>query len=443
MPGLDRGIAVVARPAVHIERDRSQPMTASAAETHAPSLDASSNETPPRFVAIKNRALMTLALGHFTVDMYSGMIPILYPLFTDKFDLSLSRVGFISLAYSGASSLSQPFFGFLADKRGTRFIGLALMWTAMTYSFFGFAPTFESLLILAAFSGLGSGLYHPLGALNARAVIDERYRNISMSLYVTGGTLGVASGPLVGALLTHFFGLHGTALMIVPGGSIAIVMLVQMKTISQRVVRHAKSTVSSHETIPYRTLAIVIAMMALRSWTISGLQNYVPSWYKDLGYSSFFYGALVTTLLLSTALGTVGSGSLADKYGRRFPIIVSAILSVPTILIFAQYPGNSAFVWIALIGFLAASTMPLLLVIAQELMTGRAGLATGLVLGLGFATSAVGVPITGAIADHWGIQNAMRGQAIIGLASVAVALFLPTEAAIRAIVARQTGAAAA
>ncbi len=412
-------------------------MTAAAAESEAISGSALPEQAAPRFSILKNKALMTLALGHFTVDMYSGMIPVLYPLFTDKFDLSLSRVGFISLAYSGASSLSQPFFGHLADRRGTRFIGLALLWTAMTYSFFGLAPTFASLLVVAAFSGLGSGLYHPLGALNARAVIDERSRNISMSLYVTGGTLGVASGPLVGALLTHFFGLHGTILMIVPGGTIAILMLFQMKSISKRVVRHARSAVSGHGQIPYRTLAIVIGMMALRSWTISGLQNYVPIWYKNLGYSSLYYGALITTMLVSTALGTIGSGTLADKHGRRFPIIVSAVVSVPTILIFAQSPGYYAFLWIGLIGFLAASTMPLLLVIAQELMAGRAGMATGLVLGLGFAFSAIGVPITGAVADHWGIQNAMRGQAIIGLASIGIAFLLPTETKIRAIVARQ------
>jgi len=412
-------------------------MTAVAAESEITRAAPTGEEKQPRFAILKNRALMTLALGHFTVDMYSGMIPVLYPLFTREFDLSLSRVGFISLAYSGASSVSQPFFGHLADRRGTRFIGLALMWTAMTYSFFGFAPSFTALLALAAFSGLGSGLYHPLGAVNARAVIDERSRNASMSLYVTGGTLGVASGPLAGALLTHFFGLHGTALMIVPGASISVLMLFQMRDISKRLVRQPRPAGGNHGEIPYRTLGIVIAMMALRSWTISGLQNYVPTWYHDLGYSSFYYGALVTTLLVCTALGTLGSGTLADRYGRRFPIVVSAILSVPTILIFAQFPGGMAFLWIGMIGFLAASTLPLLLVIAQELMAGRAGMATGLVLGLGFAFSAVGVPITGAIADRWGIQNAMRGQALIGLASVGVAFLLPTETKIRAIVAQQ------
>src|SRR6476620_1402141 len=116
-------------------------------------------------------------LGHFTVDMYVGVIPMLYPLFRDKFDLSLETVGYVSLAYGGAASLSQPFFGVLADRRGTRLVGLALLWTATTFALLGFAPSFTWLVVIAAFSGLGSGLYHPLGALNARAVINEHERN--------------------------------------------------------------------------------------------------------------------------------------------------------------------------------------------------------------------------------------------------------------------------
>ena len=151
--------------------------------------------------AMKNRALATLMLGHFTVDMHVGVIPMLYPLLRTRFDLSLETVGYVSLAYGGAASLSQPLFGLLADRKGTRLVGLALFWTAATFALIGFVPSFTTLIILAALSGLGSGLYHPLGALNARAVIDERERNTAMSVYVTGGTLGVASGPLIGALI--------------------------------------------------------------------------------------------------------------------------------------------------------------------------------------------------------------------------------------------------
>ena len=82
---------------------------------------------------LRNRALATLMLGHFTVDMYVGVIPMLYPLFRDKFALSLETVGYVSLAYGGAASLSQPLFGMLADRKGTRLVGLALFWTAATF----------------------------------------------------------------------------------------------------------------------------------------------------------------------------------------------------------------------------------------------------------------------------------------------------------------------
>jgi FSR family fosmidomycin resistance protein-like MFS transporter len=75
--------------------------------------------------------------------------------------------------------------------------------------------------------------------------------------------------------------------------------------------------------------------------------------------------------------------------------------------------------------------LPLLLVIAQELMTGRAGLASGLILGLGFAMSAIGIPITGWIGDQNGLQDAMRFQAVIGAVTFVLAWLLPTEQRIR------------
>jgi FSR family fosmidomycin resistance protein-like MFS transporter len=67
---------------------------------------------------------------------------------------------------------------------------------------------------------------------------------------------------------------------------------------------------------------------------------------------------------------------------------------------------------------------------AQQLMRGRAGVASGLILGLGFVTGALGVPITGAVADAIGIQDAMRLQTLIVLVAIPVAFLLPTEAKI-------------
>ncbi len=381
----------------------------------------------------RNGPLLTLMLGHFTLDMYVGLLPILYPLLIGRFRLSYETVGLLSLAYSGMASISQPFFGWIADRYGTRYIGLALIWTASMFSVIGFAPSFPALLALAAVAGLGSGAYHPFGALSAKAVIPSQQRNTAMSVYVTGGTLGVALGPVVGALLFTALGLHGTALMLAPGLCCAFWLLYELRSLARRgrpIVTRAPA-MANQVPVPMVALLAVIGVMMARNGTIVSIEAFVPTWYKSLGYGPAFYGPLATTVVLASAFGTVGSGTLADRYGRRAVIIGTLVLSVPTVLLFAQFTGPIAFVTGALVGLLAASTGPLMLVMAQELMAGRAGMASGLVLGLGFVTGAIGIPITGAIGDAVGLQMAMRLQAVVMVATIVLALFLPSEKLLR------------
>ena len=385
-----------------------------------------------RFEIVRNRSLLTLALGHLTVDMYIGLLPMMYPLLAGKFSLDLKTVGLVSLAYGAGSSLSQPLFGWLADRYGTRYIGLALCWTAITFSLLGFVPSFGMLVALAALSGIGSGAYHPMGALNASAVISDKRRNAAMSIYTTGGTLGVASGPLVGVLTLGAFGLRGTIFMLIPGLLIAAVLLVEMRSISLRVSRAAGQPRMIPPPVPLGPISVVVGVMMLRAWTIFGLQAFIPLWYASLGYEASFYGLLATTLILANAVGAIGAGNLADRFGRRILIVASTVLSVPAIFLFAQYTGPIAFLFAALIGLLAASTTPLLLVTAQQLMVGRAGMASGLILGLGFVMGAIGVPILGAVGDAAGLQTAMRLLALIAAASATLAVFLPSESAVRA-----------
>jgi FSR family fosmidomycin resistance protein-like MFS transporter len=108
-------------------------------------------------------------------------------------------------------------------------------------------------------------------------------------------------------------------------------------------------------------------------------------------------------------------------------ILGTLVLSIPAILLFTLFPGPWAFGSAILIGFLAASTAPLMLLMAQQLMAARAGLASGLVMGLGFVTAAIGVPINGRIADAIGLQRSLMTHVILVLVTIAIAWFLPRE----------------
>src|SRR6202171_6148059 len=320
-------------------------------------------------------------LGHLTVDTYAGVIPVLFPVLIGRFKLSLATVGLVSLAYSGMAAVSQPLFGFLADRFGTRFTGLALVWTAITFALIGFVTSFPLLVLLALASGLGSGAFHPMAALDVRALLPAWRRSFGMSVYVTAGTVGVAVGPLIGIVLFHVFGIRGTGLLVLPGLLTGGYLLWRMRGNVQATAGPLRVAVAPARPAPVFALAVVIGVMMSRSWTVNVFQAFTPTWYKQLGYGPEFYGPLAATLVLASAVGTVGCGTLADRYGRRSVILATLVLSAPAILLYTLFPGPWAFLTGILIGFLAASTAPLMLLMAQQLMASRAGLASGLVLG--------------------------------------------------------------
>jgi FSR family fosmidomycin resistance protein-like MFS transporter len=365
-------------------------------------------------------------LGHLTVDSYVGVIPVLYPILIGRFRLSLATVGLVSLAYSGTAAISQPLFGVIADRYGTRLTGVALAWTALTFALIGFVQSFPLLLVIACASGLGSGAFHPFAALDVRDLLPAWRRSFGMSVYVTAGTVGVALGPLIGIALFGALGVHGTGVLVVPGLAAGAYLLWRMRSAPPPGARKV-SPGGAGRAIPVFALAVVIGVMMSRSWTVSVFQSFTPTWYAQMGFGPSFYGPLATTLALASAIGTVGCGSLADRFGRRTVILATLVLSAPAVLLFTLFPGPWAFLSAILIGVLAASTAPLMLLMAQQLMASRAGLASGLVMGLGFVTAAIGVPINGAIADHIGLQKSLMTHVILVLATVVIAWFLPRE----------------
>jgi len=213
---------------------------------------------------LRNGKLLTLMLGHFTVDSYVGVIPVLYPLLIGRFHLSLATVGLVSLAYGGMAAISQPLFGLLADRFGTRLTGLALTWTAVTFAVVGFVDSFPLLLALALASGLGSGAFHPLGALDVRGLLPTWRRSLGMSVYVTAGTVGVAAGPLIGILLFGACGVHGTGFLVLPGLVTGGYLLWRMRG-GAGAVKTAARRGGMATPVPVFALAVVIGVMMSRS----------------------------------------------------------------------------------------------------------------------------------------------------------------------------------
>ncbi len=145
-----------------------------------------------------------------------GFLTPLYPIIMDKFGLSLSLVGAVSMVAALASALSQPFFGMLFDRFGfSASLYLAPLLTGLLVSCLGIAPSFTVFLVILCLGCLGSAAFHPKGA-SVTPTLSGSHAAVGMAIFSAGGNLGFAAGPAVIAYFISVWGFHATPVLAVP-----------------------------------------------------------------------------------------------------------------------------------------------------------------------------------------------------------------------------------
>jgi len=172
-------------------------------------------------------------------------------------------------------------------------------------------------------------------------------------------------------------------------------------------------------------LSRVILVTMLRSWVFLSVLQLSPIWYSELGYSQAFYGSLAAAIILAGAVGTLLGGGFADRIGQRRVIVTTLLLAIPALLLYVAFPGPQGLFLVALVGFFCDASLSITLVMAQRMVPGRIGVASGVILGLGFVTGGIGVPITGRIADLFGMQVALASLSVLLALGSLVALTIP------------------
>ena len=380
------------------------------------------------FQIVRSRALVVLMLGHFSNDMLGGVLPVLFPTMKLQYGLSNAQLGLVTLAFTATSSLTQPLFGYFSDTHGRRwFVPATLIWGALCAACYGFITSYLAFIALAALAGIGSGAFHPLGASNAAAVSREEHRNAAMSFYTVAGGIGYGLGPIVGSLLLAVFGPRGTLGLLVPGFTAAALIWPQMRLVERAREAKAAATRAMRADSDWGALSRVIVVTMLRSWVFLSVLQMSPIWYSELGFSQAFYGSLAAAIILAGAAGTLCGGAFADRIGQRRVIVSTLLLTIPALLLYVAFPGPQGLVLAALFGFFCDASLSVTLVMAQRLVPGRVGVASGVILGLGFVTGGIGVPITGRIADVFGMQVALASLTVMLVIGSLVALTIPTD----------------
>lgn len=377
---------------------------------------------------LKNRNLLAATFGHFSVDMYSGMLPLILLALTPTLGLTYAQVGLVSMTFSLAGSLSQPFFGWLGDRRGARpmaVLGVAAI--AMTAGVMRFIDNYSILLILAIIAGLGSGAFHPQGASLAARASDQQ-RGAAASVFMLGGNMGFAFGPI---LNTAIFGLTGDFMPeTLAALGLAQAAIVYWALALQQREHFEKRDASATPTFQRAAIGVILTLtlvMFLRAWVHSAVSTYVPQVFKTFGYSNADAGTVLFSVLMPLAIGGLIGGTLSDKIGRRRILVTTTFLSGPMLWLLMNAGAMPVYGIGIILGLMMGASTPVTLVMAQSLVPRGLGLMSGIVLGFTFVAGAIGVAVSGFVADQIGLVQTMNVNAALPVIAAALAFFLPDD----------------
>jgi FSR family fosmidomycin resistance protein-like MFS transporter len=370
---------------------------------------------------------LAVSLIHLGVDVLNGTQGVLLAYLSGPLGLSNTVLGAVSTAYIVTGAVSQPVFGYFADRIGSRWVAVGgMFWLAGFYTLAVLTPGRAALgfLVVAA---LGSGAFHPAGTMQATQVGRTRFsqrETTSTSYFFLMGQLGLFMGPLLSGFLLAGMGSPGLLLLTAPALPIGFNAVVRLGRVPKQPRTTSQEGPGQKPALRYGAgILTALALLAgLRAWVQQNINTFLPKHLSDLGYTPDAYGLVVALFMGGSAIGNVVGGMLADRYGRRRVAVWTLALSVIPL---GLLPFTNDLAWLRILvplaGALSGATHSIVVVFAQRIIPGGMGMASGLILGFMFSAGALGTLMSGFLADLWGIPLVFGLSAILALASAGFA----------------------
>jgi FSR family fosmidomycin resistance protein-like MFS transporter len=254
-----------------------------------------------------------------------------------------------------------------------------------------------------------------------------------MSLFSVGGNTGFALAPLLITPAVLAFGLEGTVIVAILPTLIAVALAFELPHLKARSAAAAQAIADGRDDRTdddWGAFSRLAAVVGLRSGVYFGLQSFGAVWLiQQYGASEGTGNAALAGMLAAGALGTLVGGRLVDRVGRRRVLVGSIVAQIPLLLGFMLAPnGLVAALLLAAIGFVTVMSFSVSVVMGQEYLPSRLGIASGVTLGLAIGLGGIAAALLGVLADHSGLSTVMWTIALLPLGGLAIALTLPLTA---------------
>lgn len=366
-----------------------------------------------------------ISAGHSVQDTYQAFLPALLPVLIEKFSLTKTEAGLLSV-FSNTPSLFQPLIGYLADRVSLRILViLAPAVTALMMSFLGITPSYAVAAMLLVVAGISSASIHAVGPVIAGRLSANRL-GMGMSFWMVGGELGRTLGPVIIVSAVSYLKPEGTPWLAVAGILASLVLFIYLRTTPDRPAGGPSS-------LPWRTaiksmrrvLIPVTGIVLTRAFAFVSVSTYLPTYMTERGADLILAGASLSVMEAAGVAGAFLGGVISDRLGRRPVLAAALVLTSLFLFAFLGSHGWVLFPLLLLLGFTLLSTAPVVMAAVQESFPENRALANGIYMAVSFLTSSLVTVAVGRIGDLFSLSTAYTVSAVLILAGLPFVFMLP------------------
>jgi len=369
-------------------------------------------------------------IAHMCTDINQGALPAIIPFLVLTHGFSYASAAGLFLAANLISSIIQPFFGFLGDKRSMPWLmSLGMVLAGGGIALIGLVQSYPAILAAAALSGTGVALFHPEGGKIANFVAGKS-KGTGLGVFIIGGNMGFVLGPVIATTAIVFWGLSGTVVFLIPVFIMASIILLFTPTFKEISLAESKKNTlktASGQSDDWSAFSKVAFVISFRSIIQYALMAFIPLYFITVFLQpETTANANLTIFLFAGAVATILGARLSDYLGFRRVARVSFFAMAPLLFLMLQTDNSTlALILITSVGVAMNSSAGTLIAMGQACIPNRIGLATGITLGLAISIGGVFAPIIGVVGDAFGLTSAMYTILFVTIAAWLLTLLLP------------------
>ena len=371
-------------------------------------------------------------------DGFADLLYLLLPLWQVEFALSLTQVGFLRTAYSGAMALLQVPAGMLAERWGERMLLCSgTLVTGLAYLCLGSSGGHLTLLFVLLIGGAGSTVQHALCSSLISKAYEHGSRRVALGAYNFAGDLGKVAVPFCVAMVISGFGWRwattGVGVLGVSSGILAYLLLSGLGIGSQPV----KATVSQSTKIKPvlqtrdwgitdRTgFAALSVIGVLDGAARSGFLTFLPFLLISKGAEVETIGVALALTFSGGATGKFVCGFLASRLGIIRSVVFTEALTCIGIAMILPLSLSWTLALLPVIGMGLNGTSSVLYgTVSDFICPERQARGFGLFYTLAIGGGASAPVLFGLLSDFTNVEFTMKVIVVVAFATIPVCKFL-------------------